>query len=121
MSDAFNDNEDQSKLDKIKLFAHVLVRYMSDDNYLGIVVFGTKARTMLPLCRMSPETRVSSLQTVGGSSPGRNHSYRAMGYRSTATSPPPYCGLQLPPKFFCKCISIIKQRNTVHNFRATYA
>ena len=46
---------------QVKLFAQLLASTMDEEDYLGIVTFGTKANVVLPLMKMTPEAKVSFL------------------------------------------------------------
>jgi len=48
-----------SKLDRVKMFVELLVKTIRNDDMLGIVTFGTTARVVLPLRRMSDDDKVS--------------------------------------------------------------
>ena len=54
---AFSDT--MSKLDRAKIFIHLLVQHMRNDDYLGIVTFGTTAKLVSPLVIMSEDNKVT--------------------------------------------------------------
>ena len=47
-----------SKLDRVKLFVELLIKTIRSDDMLSVVTFGTTARVVLPLRRMSDDAKV---------------------------------------------------------------
>ena len=47
-----------SKLDRVKMFVELLIKTIRNDDMLSVVAFGTTARVVLPLRRMSDEAKV---------------------------------------------------------------
>ncbi len=64
MSEPYGPDETLSKLERMKLFAQLLVRALSEEDFLGIVTFGTHADVVFPLTRMSEHEKVR--RTVRG-------------------------------------------------------
>ena len=58
MSESYGSDETISKLDKIKMFAQLLVRSLSEEDFLSIVTFGTNSHVVFPLTRMSEDEKV---------------------------------------------------------------
>ena len=61
MRESYGPDERLSKIDRVKIFVQLLVKTMSSDDWLGIVTFGTDARVVLPLQRLTEEVKVNSL------------------------------------------------------------
>ncbi|XP_013402740.1 uncharacterized protein LOC106168276 [Lingula anatina] len=57
-------NENISKLDKMKTFAQVLVDYMDEVDYLGVVVFGNESHLTLGFTRMASEVKEKVKETI---------------------------------------------------------
>ncbi|CAH1796819.1 unnamed protein product [Owenia fusiformis] len=53
-------NDDISKLDKMKMFSQLLVEFLSDDDILGIVTFGTDAWITLPPTHMTAKGKLQA-------------------------------------------------------------
>ena len=51
-------SENISKLERTKTFAKMGVQQMREDDYLGIVTFGTTAKVASPLIKMTDENKV---------------------------------------------------------------
>jgi len=47
-----------SKLDRVKMFVELLIKTIRSEDMLAIVTFGTTARVVLPLRRMSDDDKV---------------------------------------------------------------
>ena len=47
-----------SKLDRVKLFVELLIKAIRNDDMLSIVTFGTTARVVQPLRRMTDDAKV---------------------------------------------------------------
>ena len=47
-----------SKLERVKMFASMLVKETPEEDFLGFVVFGTQAKLIHPLCRMMAYNKV---------------------------------------------------------------
>ncbi len=58
MAEPYGPDESVSKLEKIKIFAQLLINSMPEDDYLGIVTFGTKSNSIFPLTKMSDDNKV---------------------------------------------------------------
>ena len=50
-----------SKLDRTKIFINILVQQMKAEDYLGIVAFGTTAKLISPLVKMTEDNKVRIL------------------------------------------------------------
>ena len=59
MSEPYGADDQMSKLDKVKLFAQLLAATMDEEDYMGIVTFGTVAQIVMPLTKMDPEAKVN--------------------------------------------------------------
>jgi hypothetical protein len=53
-----------SKLDRVKMFAELLVKSVSNDDHLSVVTFGTVSRVVVPLRRMTEESKKEALQAI---------------------------------------------------------
>ena len=60
MSEPYGPDETISKLDKIKMFAQLMVRSLSEQDFLSVVTFGTNSEVVFPLTRMSEDEKVIS-------------------------------------------------------------
>ena len=58
MSEPYGPDDTISKLEKIKLFAQLLVRSLHDGDFLGIVTFGTNSQVVYPLTKLTEEEKV---------------------------------------------------------------
>ena len=47
-----------SKLEQVKLFMQLLIKSMSQEEFLSIVTFGTNAKVVVPLKKMTQEAKV---------------------------------------------------------------
>jgi len=47
-----------SKLDRVKLFVELLIKTIRNEDMLAIVTFGTTARVVQPLRRMTDDVKV---------------------------------------------------------------
>ncbi|XP_013402730.1 uncharacterized protein LOC106168267 [Lingula anatina] len=56
--------ENISKLEKMKTFAQVLVDYMDEVDYLGVVVFGNESHLTLGFTRMASEVKENVKETI---------------------------------------------------------
>ena len=61
MRESYGPDERLSKIDRVKIFAQLLVKTMSSDDWLGIVTFGTDARVVLPLQKLTEEVKVRTI------------------------------------------------------------
>jgi len=58
MSESYGSDSKLSKLERIKLFAKLLVKTIGHEDHLSMVTFGTTAEVVFPLRRMSTEAKV---------------------------------------------------------------
>ena len=58
MRESYGPDERLSKIDRVKIFAQLLVKTMSSDDWLGLVTYGTDARVVLPLQKLTDEVKV---------------------------------------------------------------
>lgn len=49
-----------SKLDQVKLFMQLLIKSMGQEEFLSVVTFGTKAKVVVPLRKMTADAKVRS-------------------------------------------------------------
>jgi len=53
-----------SKLDRVKLFVELLVKTIRNEDMLAIVTFGTTARVVQPLRRMTDDVKVGLIYSI---------------------------------------------------------
>ena len=58
MAEPYGTDLTLSKLDKVKLFAKLLVNTIGHEDHLAIVIFGTTAEVIAPLKKMSTDVKV---------------------------------------------------------------
>ena len=64
MRESYGPDERLSKIDRVKIFVQLLVKTMSNDDWLGIVTFGADARVVLPLQRLTEEVKVTKAPRI---------------------------------------------------------
>ena len=73
MSESYGPDDTISKLDKIKMFAQLLVRSMNEEDFLSIITFGTNSDVVFPLSRMTDDDKASSEAGIWVSLHGRGY------------------------------------------------
>ena len=58
MRESYGPDERLSKIDRVKIFAQLLVKTMSSDDWLGLVTYGADARVVLPLTKLTDAVKV---------------------------------------------------------------
>lgn len=64
MRESYGPDERLSKIDRVKIFAQLLVKTMSSDDWLGVVTFGTDARVVLPLQKLTEEVKEKAVKAI---------------------------------------------------------
>ncbi|ESO10795.1 hypothetical protein HELRODRAFT_167294 [Helobdella robusta] len=55
-----------SKLDRIKIFGKLLAEVIGEENQVGVVVFGTNAEVLLPMCKMTADAKQKMIAAFNG-------------------------------------------------------
>lgn len=58
MAEPYGSDSKLSKLERIKLFAKLLVKTIGHEDHLSLVIFGTTAEVVFPLKKMSADAKV---------------------------------------------------------------
>lgn len=64
MSEPYGPDKKLSKLERIKLFAKLLINTIGHEDHLSIVTFGTTAQVIVPLMKMSIDAKKEALRSV---------------------------------------------------------